>query len=289
MRLWRPGKYLDFYAENPLGESANHSGVDVTGASYEPGTDTKDLFPEFFNHEGTGAEIPPDETYVLTPGDCLFIPEGWWHWVDSTPGTMAVNFWWESPFAMDLAAKVEPLLTFDLPPATLNERCDALMGALKGELESGLTQYRRRKIFAACGRVEKHRCVVSMTHCHGARMFRRQSSLSNTKWGRGGEFKENFPFYELFADRLCYDVKKVSGVFLFSLCLAIWCVNFVFFRFRLVTGTTRGTLNDGGRTRTWTVSRTTRGLRRTTTTCLRSASISCGGSRTPPRKSSGTF
>mgnify|MGYP000023169115 CR=1 FL=1 len=49
MRLWRPGKYLDLYAENPLGESANHSGVDVTGASYEPGTDTKDLFPEFFN------------------------------------------------------------------------------------------------------------------------------------------------------------------------------------------------------------------------------------------------
>ena len=127
MRLWRPGKYNDFYAENPLGESANHSGVDVTGASYEPGTDTKDLFPEFFNHEGTGTEIPPDETYVLTPGDCLFIPEGWWHWVDSTPGTMAVNFWWESPFAMDLAAKVEPLLTFDLPPATLNERCDACL------------------------------------------------------------------------------------------------------------------------------------------------------------------
>ena len=89
-------------------------------------------------------------------------------------------------------------------------------------LKAGLTQYRRRKIFAACGRVEKHRCVVSMTHCHGARMFRRMASLSNTKWGRGGEFKENFPFYELFADRLCYDVKKVSVVlYLFSLCLPI--------------------------------------------------------------------
>ena len=28
----------------------------------------------------------------------------------------------------------------------------------------------------------------------------------------GENFKENFPFYELFADRLCYDVKKVSVV-----------------------------------------------------------------------------
>jgi len=107
---------------------------------------------------------------------------------------------------------------------------------------------------------------------------------------RAENFTENFPFYELFADRLCYDVKKVS-VFLYLLShrLPITLRTLCFFRFRLVTGTTRGTLNDGGRTRTWTVSLTTRGLRRTTTTCLRSASISCVGSRTPPRKSSGTF
>ena len=29
----------------------------------------------------------------LLPGDGLFIPEGWWHQVDSSPGTVAVNFW----------------------------------------------------------------------------------------------------------------------------------------------------------------------------------------------------
>lgn len=32
---------------------------------------------------------------VLTSGQALFIPEGWWHTVDSTPATIAVNIWWE--------------------------------------------------------------------------------------------------------------------------------------------------------------------------------------------------
>jgi hypothetical protein len=31
-------------------------------------------------------------------GDALFLPEGWWHQVDSSEVTIAVNFWWRSPF-----------------------------------------------------------------------------------------------------------------------------------------------------------------------------------------------
>ena len=31
----------------------------------------------------------------LAPGDGLFIPEGWWHAVESSPCTVAVNFWWD--------------------------------------------------------------------------------------------------------------------------------------------------------------------------------------------------
>ena len=174
VRLWRPGKFLDFYVDNPLGESANHSGVDVTCTAYEPEADPKDLFPEFFDHEGTGCEIPPDETRVLRAGDCLFIPEGWWHWVDSSSGAMAVNFWWDSPFAADLAARVEPCLTVDaLKEPTLNERCDGLMRELSADLASESSEYRRRKIFAACGRIEKHRYVQylrtnTLTHLHCA-------------------------------------------------------------------------------------------------------------------------
>ena len=31
---------------------------------------------------------------VLFAGDCLFIPEGWFHQVTSEPKTIAVNLWW---------------------------------------------------------------------------------------------------------------------------------------------------------------------------------------------------
>lgn len=34
--------------------------------------------------------------FILNPGDSLFLPEGWWHQVSSSAGTLAVNFWWES-------------------------------------------------------------------------------------------------------------------------------------------------------------------------------------------------
>ena len=234
VRLWKPGKFLDFYVDNPLGESANHSGIDVTCTVYEPEADPKDLFPEFFDHEGTGTQIPPDETRVLRAGDCLFVPEGWWHWVDSSSGAMAVNFWWESPFAADLAAHVEPLLSWNVfdenesseeskeskesndskeSADSLNERFDGLMRELRADLASESSEYRRRKIFAACGRIEKHRLVTNLIHSEGARQFRGRRGLSNTKWGRaelGENFERNFPFYERFADRLCYDVKKIT-------------------------------------------------------------------------------
>lgn len=33
---------------------------------------------------------------TLHGGDALFIPEGWFHQVDSDCLTIAVNFWWQS-------------------------------------------------------------------------------------------------------------------------------------------------------------------------------------------------
>ena len=145
-----------------------------------------------------------------------------------------MNFWWESPFAADLAARVEPLLSWNVfdenesseeskesnesneskeSADSLNERFDGLMRELAADLASESSEYRRRKIFAACGRIEKHRLVTNLIHSEGARQFRGRRGLSNTKWGRaelGENFERNFPFYERFADRLCYDVKKIT-------------------------------------------------------------------------------
>lgn len=43
-------------------------------------------------------------TVKLQAGDALFIPEGWWHAVVSTPRTAALTFWWRSPAVAALAA-----------------------------------------------------------------------------------------------------------------------------------------------------------------------------------------
>ncbi|EFJ43966.1 hypothetical protein VOLCADRAFT_106593 [Volvox carteri f. nagariensis] len=51
----------------------------------------------------------------LQAGDALFIPEGWWHQVDSGPETtIAVNYWWRSALTQLLTAPPPPL-----PPAAL--------------------------------------------------------------------------------------------------------------------------------------------------------------------------
>ncbi len=34
----------------------------------------------------------------MQAGDAIYIPEGWWHQIDSAAGTIAVNVWWRSAY-----------------------------------------------------------------------------------------------------------------------------------------------------------------------------------------------
>lgn len=47
-------------------------------------------------------------------GDAIFIPEGWWHQIDSTDVTIAVNFWWQSPCVMGLQVCFKRLPQFSV-------------------------------------------------------------------------------------------------------------------------------------------------------------------------------
>ncbi|QDS67910.1 hypothetical protein FKW77_008437 [Venturia effusa] len=71
-------------------DMSNTSQVDVglwiNGESCETGV-IKDEFPLF-----------PDAEYVeevLGPGEALFIPRGWWHYVESLSVSCSVSFWWD--------------------------------------------------------------------------------------------------------------------------------------------------------------------------------------------------
>ena len=35
---------------------------------------------------------------ILRPGEALFIPKGWWHFVRSLDPSLSVNFWWTHRF-----------------------------------------------------------------------------------------------------------------------------------------------------------------------------------------------
>ncbi len=66
----------------PLGgESANHSAVNFLCPDVAPGS----AHPLY-----AGAV---SQVVTLRAGDALFLPEGWWHQVDSDGATIAVNYW----------------------------------------------------------------------------------------------------------------------------------------------------------------------------------------------------
>ena len=64
-------------------------------------------------------------------GDALFIPEGWWHQVSSAPATIAVNFWWASPFTRSLGGPMDAYyLRRAFQSLTEHARC-ALIAAVR--------------------------------------------------------------------------------------------------------------------------------------------------------------
>lgn len=61
---------------------------------------------------------------VVSAGDVLFIPEGWWHAVESAPVTVAVNLWFDG----SRSALVPPLLTSVDPRAVPGGSLDCRAG-----------------------------------------------------------------------------------------------------------------------------------------------------------------
>lgn len=79
--LYAPSESSKLYPFPVHSKSANHSQVDVTN-------------PDFTRHPRF-ADAKAHMRVVVDAGDALFIPEGWWHQVDSDAFTIAVNFWFD--------------------------------------------------------------------------------------------------------------------------------------------------------------------------------------------------
>ncbi|XP_027365269.1 uncharacterized protein LOC113872152 isoform X2 [Abrus precatorius] len=81
--LWPPSASSSLYPMPIYGEASNHSSVALEN-------------PDYSTYPRAECSMEFAQRVVLEAGDALFIPEGWFHQVDSDDLTIAINFWWRS-------------------------------------------------------------------------------------------------------------------------------------------------------------------------------------------------
>ena len=67
-------------------DMSNTSNVDVAAMELSPAEDWDELYPGF-------SRVPYVE-HILEPGEALYIPVGWWHYVRSCSVGISVSYWW---------------------------------------------------------------------------------------------------------------------------------------------------------------------------------------------------
>ena len=70
-----------------LKPNANISGDSTSDVDGGVKDEFMDRFPAFFDAQYVEG--------VLGPGDCLFVPRGWWHFIRSMSASCSVSFWWD--------------------------------------------------------------------------------------------------------------------------------------------------------------------------------------------------
>ncbi|KAJ4727409.1 2-oxoglutarate (2OG) and Fe(II)-dependent oxygenase superfamily protein [Melia azedarach] len=81
--LWPPSASPMLYPMPIYGEASNHSSIALENPEFS-------IYPRAEHYREYSQKV------ILLAGDALFIPEGWFHQIDSDDLTIAVNFWWQS-------------------------------------------------------------------------------------------------------------------------------------------------------------------------------------------------
>ncbi|ONH93488.1 hypothetical protein PRUPE_8G234700 [Prunus persica] len=92
--LWPPSASAILYPMPIYGEASNHSSVPLEN-------------PDFSNYPRAQCLMEYSQKVILHAGDALFIPEGWFHQVDSDDLTIAVNFWWRSNIVSNMSEHMD--------------------------------------------------------------------------------------------------------------------------------------------------------------------------------------
>ncbi|XP_034692267.1 uncharacterized protein LOC117919243 [Vitis riparia] len=129
--LWPPSASPLLYPMPIYGEASNHSSVALEE-------------PDFSIHPRAEHSMKHSQKVILHAGDALFIPEGWFHQVDSNDLTIAVNFWWRSNITSSLSEHMDAYYLRRI----LRRLTDKEMNQLLGENSAGMEK------------MEKHSCEL---------------------------------------------------------------------------------------------------------------------------------
>ncbi|TXG63719.1 hypothetical protein EZV62_010713 [Acer yangbiense] len=92
--LWPPSASPMLYPLPIYGEASNHSAIALEN-------------PDFSVYPRAENSMEYSQKVILHAGDALFIPEGWFHQIDSDNLTVAVNFWWRSNIMSSLSEHMD--------------------------------------------------------------------------------------------------------------------------------------------------------------------------------------
>ncbi|KAM0936611.1 putative tRNA(Phe) (7-(3-amino-3-carboxypropyl)wyosine(37)-C(2))-hydroxylase [Dioscorea sansibarensis] len=92
--LWPPSASPLLQLMPIYGEASNHSACNIDS-------------PDLVGNATVQSPMEHAQKIILHAGDALFIPEGWFHQVDSDDLTIAVNFWWKSFMMTNMSEHME--------------------------------------------------------------------------------------------------------------------------------------------------------------------------------------
>ncbi|OAE34063.1 hypothetical protein AXG93_4280s1120 [Marchantia polymorpha subsp. ruderalis] len=104
MKSSRSSTHYDPY-HNILCVVAGEKKVSLWPPSAAPGVDM--VVPNYNMHPLFKKAVQGAKVVTLRAGDALFIPEGWYHQVNNTGVTIAVNFWWPSKISLLLGSPMD--------------------------------------------------------------------------------------------------------------------------------------------------------------------------------------
>lgn len=91
----------------------------------------------------------------MQAGDAIFIPEGWWHQIDSAANTIAINIWWRSAFDKQLGSHMDSYyLTRTLQSLTEKQKATLLSTEVPLE-EMGFSPSMVERLCRAAGMKDK--------------------------------------------------------------------------------------------------------------------------------------